>query len=127
MIYKIILILYFLAYAGMILYDLFLAKGAEELAPVVEEEEIDITEEMQTFQPVEVVKDEPEARQGHGADDADHGQGEAPDTAATGDNVYTGRMKVTVLCQQLEAVSQHDLDAEKIEFFLAQTERYSRM
>lgn len=126
MIYKIILILYFLAYAGMILYDLFLAKGAEELAPAVEEEEIDITKEIQTFQPVEVVKNEPEARQGQGADDADRGQGEAPDTA-TGDNIYTGRMKVTALCQQLEAVSQHDLDAEKIEFFLAQTERYSRM
>ena len=48
---------YVLAYGGMVFYDLFLAKEPVELAPKVEEEEIDISDEAKTFNPVIIDKD----------------------------------------------------------------------
>ncbi len=52
-----ICIAYILIYAGMILYDMFLAKEAVDLAPKIEEEEIDISEEAMAFTPTEIGKD----------------------------------------------------------------------
>lgn len=51
-------IAYILVYAGMILYDLFLVKEAEDITPQLEEVEIDISEEAMSFQPIEIDKDE---------------------------------------------------------------------
>ena len=48
---------YVLAYGGMVIYDLFLAKEPVELAPKVEEEEIDISDEAKTFNPVIIDKE----------------------------------------------------------------------
>ena len=43
---------YVLAYGGMVIYDLFFAKEPVKLAPKVEEEEIDISDEAKSFNPV---------------------------------------------------------------------------
>lgn len=43
---------YVLAYGGMVIYDLFFAKEPVKLAPKVEEEEIDISDEVKSFNPV---------------------------------------------------------------------------
>jgi hypothetical protein len=59
MVYRIILFFYLVLYAVMIIRDLFFTKTAEEAAPKTEEEEIDITEEAEEFQPIEVHKDAP--------------------------------------------------------------------
>ena len=48
---------YVLAYGGMVIYDLFFAKEPIELAPKVDEEEIDISDEAKTFNPVVIDKD----------------------------------------------------------------------
>lgn len=48
---------YVLAYGGMVIYDLFLAKEPIELSQKVEEEEIDISDEAKTFNPVFIDKD----------------------------------------------------------------------
>ncbi len=53
-----ICIAYILIYAGMILYDMFLAKEAVDLTPKVEEVEIDISDEAKAFQPIEIDKNE---------------------------------------------------------------------
>ena len=47
---------YILIYAGMIMYDMFLAKEAVDLSPRIEEEEIDISEEAMAFKPTEIGK-----------------------------------------------------------------------
>lgn len=47
---------YILIYAGMIMYDMFLAKEAVDLSPRIEEEEIDISEEAMAFRPTEIEK-----------------------------------------------------------------------
>ena len=47
-------IAYILVYAGMILYDMFLVKEAEDITPQLEEVEIDISEEAMSFQPIEI-------------------------------------------------------------------------
>ena len=49
-------IAYVLVYAGMIAYDLFLVKDTVDLMPIVEEEEIDISDEAMAFQPTEILK-----------------------------------------------------------------------
>ena len=59
MVYRIILFFYLVLYAVMIIRDLFFTKTAEEAATKTEEEEIDITEEAEEFQPIEVHKDAP--------------------------------------------------------------------
>ncbi len=48
---------YVLAYGGMVIYDLFLAKEPIVLTPKTEEEEIDISDEAKTFTPVVIDKD----------------------------------------------------------------------
>ena len=47
---------YILMYAGMIVYDMFLAKESVDLSPRIEEEEIDISEEAMAFKPTEIGK-----------------------------------------------------------------------
>lgn len=49
-------VVYILIYAGMIMYDMFLAKEAVDLSPRIEEEEIDISEEAMAFKPTEIGK-----------------------------------------------------------------------
>ena len=49
-------VVYILIYAGMIMYDMFLAKGTVDLSPRIEEEEIDISEEAMAFKPTEIGK-----------------------------------------------------------------------
>ena len=51
---------YILVYAGMILYDMFLSKDMADLTPRVEEEEIDISDEVLDFHPIEIEKDAPQ-------------------------------------------------------------------
>ena len=53
-------IAYILVYAGMILYDMFLSKEAVDITPHIEEEEIDISDEVLDFQPIEIEKDAPQ-------------------------------------------------------------------
>ena len=53
-------IAYILVYAGMILYDMFLSKEAVDIIPHIEEEEIDISDEVLDFQPIEIEKDAPQ-------------------------------------------------------------------
>ena len=48
---------YILVYAGMILYDLFFSKEIGEASPRMEEEEIDISDEVLAFHPIEVSKE----------------------------------------------------------------------
>lgn len=50
---------YMLVYAGMILYDMFLSKEAVDKTPLFEEEEIDISDEVLEFHPIEIEKDAP--------------------------------------------------------------------
>lgn len=47
---------YILVYAGMIMYDLFLAKEAVDTTPRMDEEEIDISDELLSFKPTEIGK-----------------------------------------------------------------------
>lgn len=47
---------YILIYAGMIMYDMFLAKETVDMTPKMEEEEIDISDEALAFKPTEVGK-----------------------------------------------------------------------
>lgn len=47
---------YTLIYAGMIMYDIFLAKEDVDLSPRIDEEEIDISEEAMAFKPTEIEK-----------------------------------------------------------------------
>ena len=49
-------VVYILIYAGMIMYDMFLAKEAVDMTPRMEEEEIDISDEALAFKPTEVGK-----------------------------------------------------------------------
>ena len=48
---------YIFVYAGMIVYDLFLAKEAVDMTPKMDEQEIDISEEAMMFSPVMIKKD----------------------------------------------------------------------
>ena len=48
---------YVLAYSGMVIYDLFIAKEPVELTPKVEEVEIDISDEASDFIPISIDKD----------------------------------------------------------------------
>ena len=48
---------YIFVYAGMIVYDLFLAKEAVDMTPKMDEQEIDISEEAMMFSPVRIEKD----------------------------------------------------------------------
>lgn len=55
----VVLIGYALYYGGLVIHDLFFDKrGVVEVA-AIEEEEIDISDEAENFQPIEVRKDEP--------------------------------------------------------------------
>lgn len=56
-IFIIVIIGYVFVYAGMICYDLFIKKDPMELAPKVEDEDIDISDEVGQFQPILIDKD----------------------------------------------------------------------
>ena len=49
-------IAYVLGYGGMVVYDLFFSKEGVEIAPVMEEEEIDISDEALAFSPIIIEK-----------------------------------------------------------------------
>lgn len=54
-----ILVCYAIYYVANIAYDMFFRKENIEIAPKVEEEEVDISDLAETFQPVSIVKDAP--------------------------------------------------------------------
>ncbi len=54
-----ILVCYIIYYVANIAYDMFFRKDNVEIVPKVDEEEVDISDLAQTFQPVSIVKDAP--------------------------------------------------------------------
>ena len=54
-----ILVCYAIYYVANIAYDMFFRKENVEIVPKVDEEEVDISDLAETFQPVSIVKDAP--------------------------------------------------------------------
>ena len=75
-----ILVCYVIYYAVNIGYDVFLRREAEEIIPKMDEEEVDISDLAQTFQPVSILKDEPTPRWDDNTSDEENRVMEAGET-----------------------------------------------
>ena len=91
-------IAYVLGYGGMVVYDLFFSKESVELTPVMEEEEIDISDEAKTFNPVFIMKE----------DDTPHEEDAIPDDVVA----MTGGIEINDLVPKLEELSVNGKDSE---------------
>lgn len=94
-------VVYVLAYGGMITYDLFFSKEGVELAPVFEEEEIDISDEAAEFSPILIEKEEPPPR-------ADTGNGNGTDEVVA----MTGGVELSDLLPKLEDLAVNGRDSD---------------
>ncbi len=93
-------VVYVLAYGGMITYDLFFSKEGVELAPVFEEEEIDISDEAAEFSPILIEKEEPPPRadiDGNGTDEV---------------TAMTGGVELSDLLPKLEDLAVNGRDSD---------------
>ena len=91
-------IAYVLGYGGMVVYDLFFSKEGVEIAPAMEEEEIDISDEAKTFSPVFIEKD----------DDTPQEEDVVPDDFVA----MTGGIEINELVPKLEDLSVNGKDSE---------------
>ena len=89
---------YVVGYSGMVVYDLFFSKEGVEIAPVMEEEEIDISDEAMTFSPIFIEKE----------DDT------PPEEESTPDDVVamTGGIEINDLVPKLEDLSVNGKNSE---------------
>lgn len=89
---------YVLGYGGMVVNDLFFSKEGVELTPVMEEEEIDISDEVKTFNPVFIMKE----------DDIILEESSAPDDVVA----MTGGIEINDLVPKLEDLSINGKNSE---------------
>jgi len=101
-------VVYVLAYGGMIAYDLFFSKEGVELTPIMEEEEIDISDEAQAFTPTLVMKDYPSPEEEEDSKTEDTVPEEpVPDDMVT----LTGGIEINDLRPKLEELSINGKDS----------------
>ena len=91
--------IYMLGYSGMVVYDLFFSKEGVELIPVIEEEEIDISDEAKTFTPTFIDKE-------------DNTPQEEENTIPDDVVAMTGGIEVIELVPKLEDLSVNGKDSE---------------
>ena len=94
-----LLVVYVLGYSGMVVYDLFFSKEGVELTPVMEEEEIDISDEAKTFCPVFIEKE----------DDLPQEEENAPPEDMV---KMTGGIEINDLVPKMEDLSVNGKDSE---------------
>jgi hypothetical protein len=91
-------IAYVLGYGGMVVYDLFFSKEGVEIAPVMEEEEIDISDEAMAFSPIIIEKE----------DNAPQEEEPVPDDVVA----MTGGIEINDLVPKLEDLSVNGKNSE---------------
>ena len=91
--------IYMLGYSGMVVYDLFFSKEGLELTPIMEEEEIDISDEAKTFTPTFINKEDNTPPQEENT---------IPDDVVA----MTGGIEVQELVPKLEDLSVNGKDSE---------------
>ena len=99
---------YVLGYGGMVVYDLFFSKEGVDLVPVMEEEEIDISDEAKTFNPVFIVKEDekPVEEEGEAFDDGK--EEEAVDEVVK----MTGGIEIKDLIPKMEDLAVNGKNSE---------------